>query len=173
MTLSPIPMTEKEATTIAELERLVGEGANQPQREWVIEIVRKTDSPRIRDAAALAMVDLRIRGTKKILLELLRRSDTEKHRGTLLYALDELKGSLPVSLVVDLLRTENYEGREETLMIVGKGHVTKNKKDLEAALPPLQSLADSTDEYTAAVGERAIEWLGLSKPDGGRQRSHL
>ena len=159
MAPSRIPLTDQERTLIGMLDRFVEQGATEHERQQIVDIAEKTDSSQVRNAAAIAMVDLHIEEADQVLIRLLRRPDTKGHRGTLLYALDELNASLPLPLVVSLLLEEKYEGREETLMIVGKRHVTGTVQELDTALSRLKPLAESADEYTAAVGERAVSWL--------------
>src|SRR5437899_2296939 len=54
----------------------------------VVRILEQTSSPRVRNAAALALADLRMTSAKDKLIEVLRRAETKGHRGTILYALD-------------------------------------------------------------------------------------
>ena len=159
MATSQIPLTDQERTLIGMLDRFAEHGASETERRQIVEIAEKTDSSQVRNAAAIALADLHIEEADQVLTRLLRRPDTRGHRGTLLFALDQLNASLPLPLVVSLLLEEKYEGREETLMIVGKRHVTGTIQELETALSRLKPLADSGDEYTAAVAERAVTCL--------------
>jgi len=152
-------LTEAERRSISFLARLVEQGASENDRGQIVKIAENADSPQVRNAAAIAMADLHVKGADQILINLLRRSDTKKQRGSLLYAFNELNGLLPISLVVSLLFEEDYEGREETLLIVGKKHVVGTLAEWEDALTSLRPLAESKDDYTANVGRRAIRWL--------------
>src|SRR5579864_6116781 len=139
MALARISLTMSERDTLGEINDLKEQGTPKDLRR-IIEIANTTTSPRVRNAAAIAMADLHIEGAEEVLIGLLRRPDTKTHRGTLLYALSEINGCLPIPLVVSLLFEENYEGREETLVMIGKKHISGTMSQWEDALTALQSL---------------------------------
>jgi hypothetical protein len=151
--------TEDETSTIEMLERLARDGAADHERNSIIEIAEATASPRIRNAAALAMADLRVQGAEQALIRLLGRGETKNSRGTLLYALEEMGAEVPLSLMVRILIEENYEGREQALDLLGKGQVAFTTAEFDAAAASLVALAESDDDYGATVGRTALNWL--------------
>src|SRR5271165_1062082 len=63
----------------------------------VTRILENTESPRVRNAAALALADMRMTNAKEKLIDVLRRPETRGARGTILYALEELDVNVPLS----------------------------------------------------------------------------
>ncbi len=165
-------MTADEMSTVEMLERLSRDGAGDPERRRIIEIAETTGSPRIRNAAALALADLRIQGADQILIRLLESGATRNARGTLLFALEELGARVPLPLIVRLLLEENYEGREQALDLLGKRQVAFATPDLAAAAAALAALAKSDDDHGATVGRTALAWLAeLGRPAGSKKGS--
>src|SRR5712691_8592419 len=134
-------MAGDEMSTIEMLERLAREGAGDHERRRIIEIAEATASPRIRNAAALAMADLRVQGADQTLIRLLERGETKNSRGTLLYALEEMGAKVPLPLIVRILIEENYEGREQALDLLGKKQVTFTTEESNTATASLAALA--------------------------------
>lgn len=64
-------------------------GSQKSRREAriaaVTRILKQTGSPRVRNAAALALADMRARDAADKLIDVLKRDDTKGYRGTLLY----------------------------------------------------------------------------------------
>jgi hypothetical protein len=69
----------------------------------VIGILERAHSPRVRNAAALALADMHAANATGSLIGALRRAETRGHRGTILYALDELGANLPLSLLAGII----------------------------------------------------------------------
>lgn len=90
----------------------------QPRIALAAQILAQTGSPRVRNAAALALADMRAREATDALIDALKNPETKGHRGTLLYALDQLDAALPISLLVDLTAEDSYEAREEALHLI-------------------------------------------------------
>ena len=152
-------MTEDEASTVEMLERLARNGAGDHERRRITEIAEATASPRIRNAAALAMADLRVQGADQTLIRLLERGETKNSRGTLLYALEEMGAKVPLPLIVRILIEENYEGREQALDLLGKKQVIFTREEASAAAALLALLAQSDDDHGATTGRTALDWL--------------
>jgi hypothetical protein len=77
----------------------------------VIGILERARSPRVRNAAALALADTHAANARGSLIGALRRAETRGHRGTILYALDELGANLPLSLLAGIIAGDAYEAR--------------------------------------------------------------
>lgn len=115
----------------------------------VARILEQTGSPRVRNAAALALADMRAQNTADKIIRVLRREDTKGYRGTLLYALEQLDAILPISLLVALIIDDSYETREEALPFI-----TNEKFDW--------------DEDPGRIRRRLLAAL----PSAGEERSH-
>jgi HEAT repeat protein len=148
-----------EAKTVAAIERRVRLGADVGQRRAILRLAEATSSAKVRNAAALAMADLRIDGAGQVLLRLLGRDDTSGHRGTLLYALEELGEKVPLPMLSHLLLDGRYECREQALDLLGKEQVVYTATELIEAIGALRALAASDDDYAASVGKTAVRWL--------------
>jgi hypothetical protein len=152
-------LPDADDATIEAFDRLVQDGANDAERQMILRLAETTSSPRIRNAAAIAMADLRIEGARQLLVRLLARDDTKGHRGTLLYALEELGDKIPLPLLVTLLLEGNYETREQALDLLGKEQILFTSEELTAAIAALRALPSCEDEYSADVGKTAVRWL--------------
>jgi hypothetical protein len=82
------------------------------------DLVLRTDNAKLRNAAAIAMADLRVPNAEKILLQLLDDKRTKSDRGTILYALEQLHGHLPIPILRNLFLEDSFEVREQTLDVI-------------------------------------------------------
>jgi HEAT repeat protein len=128
----------------------------------VIRILEETNSPRVRNAAALALADMRMKRAKDKLIDVLKRPDTKGYRGTILYALDELGVNLPLSLLVDLLIQDTYEAREEALGFLGSGKIDCDE-DLNRLRQKLRASLQSADEERSHAVNTALQYLSASE----------
>jgi hypothetical protein len=124
----------------------------------VVRILEETKSPRVRNAAALALTDMHAESVKGKLVDVLKRPDTEGCRGTILYALDELGGDLPLSLLVDLIAQDSYEAREEALGFLASGKVEYDEDRYEMR-QKLMTALESADEEKAHAVNTAIQYM--------------
>src|ERR1700730_11136856 len=83
----------------------------------LVELLMATPSPRVRNAAALTLVDKK-GPVKKAIFELLANPTKKGARVPLLYALDETGEPVPLLLLVRIILDENYEAREEALGLI-------------------------------------------------------
>src|SRR5262249_39942848 len=89
----------------------------------VIRILRKTRSPRVRNAAAIALADMHPPNAADVLIEVLSKPETKNSRGTLLYALEEVRGTAPLNLLADIILFDTYEARQEALRFITSGNI--------------------------------------------------
>src|SRR5262245_17712912 len=88
---------EDESRLIEELPNMKSRRSPRQARvARAIQTLEQAGSTKIRNAAALALADLRADSAKDALIDLLKRHDTKGSRGTLLYALQELEADLPL-----------------------------------------------------------------------------
>lgn len=158
----PTARTEKDLTAIDE-QKIVGQlqVAARTKRLPVgldpVKLVQETRSHGIRDAAALALLDLGNPRTAELLIPLIATSETAGHDGTLLYVLNELEASVPLDRLVEILITGAYEAREEALMLLQYAQPSDAER-LEA-LARLEPLKGSADKQLSAAASEAIDRL--------------
>jgi hypothetical protein len=159
--------TLEQLKTLPEIERLVQKKTLTPnETEWLVETLRRTHDAVIRNRAAIAMADLRVPGTERLLIDLISRPELKGYTGPLLYALGESGGKLPLSLAVSLLLNGAWETREQTLSLLEDHSVAGDfPKELREAMGKLQPLVQSPDEETAYVAQAAISALRSYAPN--------
>src|SRR5437016_1414130 len=92
--------TGDEGRVVEDLRNLKNQrSSRQARADKAMQILEQTNSSRVRNAAALALADLRVRNAKYALINLLTRPDTKGSRGTLLYALEQLGAHLPLPIL--------------------------------------------------------------------------
>jgi HEAT repeat protein len=128
-----------------------------------MQILEQTNSARVRNAAALALADLRAHNAKEALINLLTRPETQGARGTLLYALKQLGANIPLPILADIIADESYEAREEALGLIVQGRIECSTEEFARARAKLEAAHASADgERSEAIG-RALEYLGTNK----------
>src|SRR5215510_3845892 len=92
-----------ETGLIEELRSLKSQRSSRSSRiAKAMKIFQQTNSARVRNAAALALGDLRAYGAKDALINSLMRPDTKGSRGTLLYALEQLGADVSLLVLTDI-----------------------------------------------------------------------
>src|SRR3954454_7722234 len=85
-----------ESKLVEGLRKVKNETSSLEERaRLVTRILQETDSSRVRNAAAIALTDMRTPGTADVLIHLLTDPRTQQSLGTLLYALEEIGGEVP------------------------------------------------------------------------------
>lgn len=109
---------------IEELRKISSLRTSRRARASIItRVLENTESPRVRNAAALALADMRMRSAKEKLIDVLRKPGTRGSRGTILYALEELDVNVPLSLLIDLILNDSYEACQEALDFIASGKI--------------------------------------------------
>ena len=136
------------------------------RRQYLNEILRilsNTHSPRVRNAAAIAVADLHAQKIKEVikdvLIKLLVREDTKKSQGTLLYVLDEIGASIPIEVLTRVIATSRYEAREEAMGFLKSGRIDWNSGQLESATNKLRRLTYSKNSERSQAAKRALEFI--------------
>ena len=152
---------DDEGRLVAHLRRLKGQRSSRRARAAeAMTILEKTGSPRVRNAAALALADLRADGASDALIALLARPDTRGSRGTLLYALDQLGAKVPLRVLGEIIVDESYEAREEALAFIEHDRVEYSAEELARVKLRLQTVGKSADAERLQAIRRALERLG-------------
>jgi hypothetical protein len=137
--------------------------AKPDETPTVIGILERARSPRVRNAAALALADMRATDARGSLIDTLRRAETRGHRGTILYALDELGANLPLSLLADIIAGDSYEAREEALGFLASGRVDHDADPRQVERTLRLALKEADEERSHAIGE-ALGYLSEHAP---------
>jgi len=122
-------------------------------------MLEQTRSPRVRNAAASALADLRAGGATDALINLLTRPDTAGSRGTLLYALELLGADVPLPDLAEIIAEGSYEAREEALGLIDRDRIECSLEDLALARATLEAAPVSADGERARAIRRGLEYL--------------
>lgn len=146
---------------IGVLER-VGHTPLDPDLEGIVmDLLWTTSTPVIRNAAAIALADMRSPTAPESLVRLIRSATTKGARGTLLYALEELEASVDLDLIVDLLINDNSEVQAEGLRSIQGGRITyANSQDIRRETSRLRkAITEHTDDDRISNMREAIHLL--------------
>ena len=134
--------------------------SRRPTAEDVRALLVETRSNRVRNAAAVALADLRADGAADAIVTLLRSPGAAANAGTLLFALDELGGSLPLDVLLTMIEHGSYEARSEALgFLAGDRLTTDDDGDLLDAGDRLDALAGASDPDMSRAAAEALERL--------------
>jgi HEAT repeat protein len=151
----PSSARDEENQLVAELRQLKHQRSARSGRvARALGVLEKTNSTRVRNAAAVALADLRARETIEKLLDLLANPKTRGARGSILYALDQLRANVPLTLLVEIIATEPYEAREEALGLIASNSLNCSAEEFARARSRLETAIVSADiERKRAIGE--------------------
>jgi HEAT repeat protein len=151
-----------EGRLVDELQSLKNQRSpRQARAAKAIQILEQTNSSRVRNAAALALTDLRAHNAKDALLNVLTRPDKKGSRGTLLYALEQLGADVPLPVLANVIAEESYEAREEALDLIGRHRVECSSEDFARARTTLEAARASADSERSQAIHRALEYLRI------------
>jgi HEAT repeat protein len=153
-------VTEEDDRLIEELHNLKSQRSPRRVRaDNAMRILEQTKSHRVRNAAALALADMRAPGAKDALIRLPKRPDTIRARGTLIYALDELGADVPLPVLADIILNETYEAREEAVGLVAQDRIACSDRELNSARKRFEAALGSADEERSQAIRRALGYL--------------
>lgn len=154
-----------ESLLIEELRKASSQRSRRKARIALIgRILKQTDSPRVRNAAALALADMRAHSAEDVLIDALMRPDTKGYRGTLLYALGELDAALPISLLVDIIIEDSYEAQEEALNFIANGKFDRDEDPHQSRYRLIAALTSAGGERSHSIGA-ALKYLAIDESD--------
>ena len=135
-------------------------GASLAELNRIMELAKKTRSPVVRNAAAIALADLNVDGADELLIDLIKRRETRSANGTLLYALREMNAYVPLSVLIDIITEDRtYEALEGTLDIIANNAGRYKEEEKAEAVSRLRPLLTSTDAHTSHSAKLAIKYL--------------
>jgi nucleoid DNA-binding protein len=143
---------------------------DQSAKDTILRIIRETNSSRVRNAAAIALADIRAPNATDVLVELLADPKTENSRGTLLYAIEELNGTVPLETLVDIILSGTYESREEALRLLTSGRAKSTPAELRMAGSSLDKAAPLNEEEADSI-KRAKDAIRAFHRNARRQSS--
>lgn len=145
---------------VEELRKVKSKRTSRRLRERRVKtILERTGSARVRNAAALALADMRTPGTEKTLIALLRRDDIRDSRGTLLYALEQIGARVPLDCLAGVLVQDGYEAREEALALLAEGMAKYDRHERLAARRKLERSLEAADKGRSPAISKALEQL--------------
>jgi hypothetical protein len=141
-------------------------GASLAELSRIRELAKKTRSPVVRNAAAIALADLNLDGADELLIDLIKRKETRGANGTLLYALREMNAYVPLPLLIDILTEDRtYEALEGALDLIANNAKKYRQEEKAEAVSRLIPLLSSTDAHTSHSAKLARNYLTRkSKP---------
>jgi HEAT repeat protein len=149
-----------EDVLVQELRAVKSRRTRRGQRErTVMEILDRTGSTRVRNAAALALADMRAAGAAPALVDLLGRDDARESGGTLLYALEQIGAMVPLDRLTDILVHGGYEAREEALGLMTEAVAKYGGDERRTAQRKLQGALGGADEEHFAAIRKALKYL--------------
>ena len=125
----------------------------------VLDVLTTASSSRVRNAAALALADMRTKAAEQPLIDLLSRPDTMGARATLLYALQELGSVVPLRILVDFLVTEGYEASAEALNLIEKNATRYSNEARQEAVKKLRAALKAPTSQLRQAAKLAIDCL--------------
>lgn len=158
--------TPTEAQLVDALRRApnLASAGQRPAAGTAIEaLLRTSKSAKVRNAAALALVELRSPDASKAINSVLTRKDIALTGGTLLFALDELGAKVRPDAALNVLLHGSYEARAELLILLQKGLFEPfSETEGELAKHELRTLADGSDHEGSEAAEIALDLLFCS-----------
>ena len=169
-------MTSAERTPQIDLDAAIGSGdenrivdaldaigrsrLSSAERSRIMELARKTRSPQIRNAAAIALADLGVDGADQLLIDLIKRKESRGANGTLLYALREMDAYVPLPMLIDIISEDRtYEALEGVLDVIANNAAKYEAEEKAEALSRIKPLLTSTDAHTSHTVRLAIKYL--------------
>ena len=171
MTVNPIiekPLVQAwvqgdESLVVGALKNLRNEASRQDKELLsmdVLDILQETQSARIRDAAAIALVDLGVRQSVMKIVDVLRRPGFAKSSGTLLFALNEIQASLPLSVLMQVVVEGSFESRNQAMFFLEEGRFDRvDPSYLQSSIDRLETLMDAEDPETVEAADFARQCL--------------
>jgi uncharacterized membrane-anchored protein len=146
-------------------------GASSAEIGRIMELARKTCSPVVRNAAAIALADLKVAGADQLLIEMIKRMETRGANGTLLYALREMNAYVPLPILIDLITEDHsYEALEGALDVIANNVKRYTEEEKREAVARLKPLLISADEHAAHSAKLAIKYLTRQAASRRHQR---
>ncbi|MCF4128442.1 hypothetical protein [Methylobacterium sp. SyP6R] len=141
--------------------RFAGDDDKSDLANLVADVLNRTDSSKVRNAAALLLTDLIGRGADQSIIRLLERPGMLKMSGSLLFALNNIEAILPLDLIVTIIEEGSLEAQGEALVFLESGRITETTDDaVQASRQRLQDLSARTNDKNLKIAaDIALECL--------------
>lgn len=156
--------SQRDEDTIVDALKNLRVGNSEQNRELlsvqVFDILQETASQRVRNAAALTLVDLGFNQTTMRIVDVLRRADLAEVSGTLLFALNEIDASIPLDIIVNVIENGSFEARNQAMFFLEEHRfIDSEPVYIKAMMTRLSKLIESKDEEQAEAAEFAKYYL--------------
>jgi hypothetical protein len=142
------------------LDAICRSGEPGAQRGRIIALAMETSSPAVRNAAAIALAELGVDGTRELLIDLIKRNETQGANGTLLYVLREINAFVPLSVLIDIMtEDQTHEALEGALDIIANNAARYEARQKAEAISRMGPLLHATAPHTAHAAKLAISYL--------------
>ena len=157
-------LTSGDPAQIVDVLREIGpDDASEELEGHLLSLLRGTQDPGIRNAAAIALADMRSKRVPEAIERLVLDPSTKEHRATLLYALEETGAPVSLRFIVDVLLGnigDNLHACEECFGILDQSPVVASAREKDEQLRRLRSYADGVEDATRrALLEDAYETI--------------
>lgn len=125
----------------------------------VVRILRNAKSPRVRNAAAIALADMHAQNAKHVLIEMLANPVTKGSRGTLLYALRELRAVVPPKVLIEAVINDSYEASAEALGLLADQKLEWSSAELDQVKSKLRAALETAGRQRSNFASRALAYL--------------
>ena len=123
--------------------------AGEELEDHLLSLLRGTQDPGIRNAAAVALADIRFKRAPAAIESLVLDPSTKGHRATLLYALEETGAPVSLRFIVDVLLgniSDNLQACEECFGILDANPILSSAHEKIVQLQRLRSCADGVED---------------------------
>jgi len=153
---------ENEDVTVSSLKH----AADDPRSTWRPEklsaLLEQTGSNRVRNAAAIALADLKAAESAAGIAALIVQPEIAAASGTLLYALDRLGATVPLEAFLSVIAHGSYEARGEALELLHADRVDLSEvEDPERLIERLEAIVR---DGKVDAAEAAAESLAVLTP---------
>jgi hypothetical protein len=123
----------------------------------LVQVMKQTNVPAVRDAAAVALRDLGDPRALRPLLELIADPKTESHRGTLVYALGGFDCARIVPQLVQLVIAGNFEVSRQAFSVIESIEGEIAAQDWKTSMDTLKAALPSADDQKRLLLEQLLE----------------
>ena len=143
-------LTSGESGQIVDALRGIGPNdASEELEDHLLSLLRGTQDPGIRNAAAVALADMRSKRAPAAIESLVLDPSTKGHRATLLYALEETGAPVSLRFIVDVLLgniSDNLHACEECFGILDQSPILSSAHEKIVQLRRLKSYMEEVDD---------------------------
>lgn len=142
------------------LDKLLSAEDQPAAAKAIAELLDVTQSYKVRDAAALALADIRWENAAAAINAVLTRPHIAPEAGTLVFALDELRSPIAFPGLLNVVERGSYEARATLLMLLKDvGVASSDPNETGSSKARLSQLALDHDPEVAELAGLVLELL--------------